>query len=191
MNKRILKVALAVGLAAAVTCLLYLVIINNLGENPFGKRKYMAIGIYGVFFAIAMFWYRDKHNNNELGFRQGLMLGLLMNVIATALFVAMTYSYLSSTEGGEQAIEKYKAESIVLLDAMKKNRDDLSDEDYQTTLTNIKGFNAPSLALQQVSFYHGFGVFLTFLFIFIFKTPTSSPPKVAPTEEKKGVKKRK
>lgn len=179
MNKRILKVAVSVGVSAAITCFIYLVLLNTLGENPFGKRKYMAIGIYGVFFAGAMWWYRDKLNKLILGFREGLILGLLMNVLSTAFYVALVYSYLSYTDGGKVAIDRFKSESEVLLSEMKSHRDDLSEEDYQTTLQNIRNFNAPSLALQQINFYHGFGVFHAFLFVFIFKThmrlPNSGP----------------
>ena len=169
MNKRLLKTAASVGLLAAIVCFLYLVILNAFGNNPFGQHKYMTIGIYGIFFALAMWWYRDKLNNYELRGRQGIILGLLMNVISTALYVSFIYLFLAYTDAGADAIKKYKEESLVLLENMKKDREDMTEDDYQTTLNNIENFNAPSLAVQQVSFYHGFGVFLTFLFLLIFK----------------------
>lgn len=188
MNKRILKTAVAVGALAAIACFIYLVLLSTFDQNPFGKHKYMAIGIYGMFFALAMWWYRDKLNNYELRGRQALILGLLMNVISTAIYVSLIYSYLSYSSGGEKAIAKYKSESIELLGKMKEAREDLSPEEYQSTLTNIQNFNAPSLAIQQVSFYHGFGVFLTFVFMLIFK---HNPYGGVPQKEEKAKKSKK
>ncbi|MGB0521637.1 MAG: DUF4199 domain-containing protein [Flammeovirgaceae bacterium] len=179
MNKRILKTAVAVGALAAVICFIYLLVLAGFGENPFGKHKYMTIGFYGIFFAVAMWWYRDKLNNYVLRGRQALILGLLMNVISTIFYVGLIYFYLANTTSGAKVVEQYKAESLVKLDEMKRvYSKELSQEEYEQTKENINNFNPPSLAVQQVSFYHGSGVFLTFVFMLIFKhNPEGARPK--------------
>lgn len=180
MNKRLLKTAVGVGALAAIACFIYLIVLHSIGQNPFGRHKYMAIGIYGVFFAVAMWWYRDKMNNYVLRGREGLILGLLMNVISTAIYVSLIYSFLSYTSAGTKVMTRYKAESMELLGKMKEANETLTSDEYQQTVENIQNFNPPSLAIQQVSFYHGFGVFLTFLFMFIFKhnpNPTATGSK--------------
>ena len=179
MNKRILKTAVAVGALAAIACFIYILVLSSVVDNPFGRYKYMTLGISGIFFALAMWYYRDKLNNYELRGRQALILGLLMNVISTALYISMMYSFLAYTSSGAKVVERYKTESFAKLEEMRAAyAEQLSEEEYQQTLDNIQNFNAPSLAVQQINFYHGSGVFLTFVFMLIFKhNPYAGVPK--------------
>lgn len=187
MNKRIFKTAVSIGALAAVVCFIYIIVLSSIVDNPFGRYKYMSLGIYGIFFAVAMWFYRDKLNNYELRGRQGIILGLVMNVISTAIYVSLLYSFLAYTTSGNKVVERFKTESLAKLTEMKTAYPDkLSDEEYQQTLDNIQHFNAPSLAVQQVNFYHGSGVFLTFVFLLIFKhNPNAGAPQKEDKKKKK------
>ncbi|MDW7690547.1 DUF4199 domain-containing protein [Flammeovirgaceae bacterium SG7u.111] len=168
MNKGIVQNATITGLLSALSVFIYLLLLHLLGQNPFGQYKFMYIGIYALIFALGLRHFRDKKNHNRLSATQGLGFGFIVTAVAAIACTLMVFGFLNSF--GQSAFDLYLKESIELLVASKDFIvEQLGEDAYLTTYDNLQKLTPSELALDHFTSMSLTGVFLTFLFMLIFK----------------------
>ena len=86
MFKNSLKISLIGGFLASTICLSYFILLDILSQNPFGKYKYLYIGIYGLSFVGTFKTFRDKYNNSILNPQEAILLGFFSKHYKLCLF---------------------------------------------------------------------------------------------------------
>jgi hypothetical protein len=176
-NKRLALTALAWGAAAALGAMAYIALLQALDLNPFGRYKYLVVALYAFFFAGALLTYRKRPDGSyRLRMREGIFLGFLLNVAATAGFCFLAYLFLAHTEAGAAGFARYKQELQALIDLAEQLRPgEIPAQELQATRDNVRNMAPEALAIDQFYFFHGFGVLLSLATSFIFR---HNPPKV-------------
>ncbi|MEM1134768.1 MAG: DUF4199 domain-containing protein [Bacteroidota bacterium] len=188
MRNPILKTAFFAGLAAGFACFLYLVFLYTVGANPFGRYKYIYLGLYAIFFATAFWYYRFKINSGHLSTGRAIGIGLLLNPIATSFYGFLLYGWMllpQSTviERHQKALEELQISNITFLETQMKAARELEDEEAFENLEEQKKdieaaykqmketpLSAGVLAVDQAFGLLITGFFLAFLVALIFKT---------------------
>ncbi len=170
MRESLLKVALLAGVLAAAACAVYFFLLDSLSLNPFGKHKYIYIGIYALFFAGAFKIFRDKYNNRLLRVHQAIILGFLLNIIAASFLGLFTYLYLSFSGKEGNTYQAYVRDSLSLLERTKEDfTAHYSQQQYEQIVNEIRNLSMEDLSLDQAIGMFLIGFVLTFLFMLIFK----------------------
>ncbi len=176
MNKTLLRTAAVCGLLAGMTCFAYLLGLHAGGLNPFGRYKYLYMAIYAVFFIAGMKYFRDR-NQGYMSGQQALAIGLVLNFVASLVYATNIYVFLSYTDAGKTALQRYVDESLRLMEEAREYiTENLSEANYNTTYENIQRMVPPEVALDQFIGMSMLGVFLTFVFLLLFKRSRPAPP---------------
>ena len=138
--------------------------------NPFGRYKYVYIGIYALPFIMGMWYFRDKKNSYRLSAQQGIMLGFILTLTAALAYAPMVYLFLAHTDLGKQIIEVHLAQSLTLLASTKADiLQRMGEETYQITRREIMALSPADLAIDSAIGLVITGMFHTLLFMMIFK----------------------
>ncbi len=199
-NKPWLRAALLTGLLAGLTCFLYVLVLWLLGVQPFGRFKYLYVGIYALFFVGGLWYYRMKLNRGELSSVRALAFGIALNLLATLVYGLLVFTLLASTgnrvlEQHTAALAKLQQDNIGYLQAQIAQALELKDleaaDNLQEQLDSMQGtyaefqktdITAGLLAMDQAMGLFMTGFFLTFLFMLLFRsrsensTPLKKPP---------------
>lgn len=185
MKNPIFKKGIVTGLAAGLTCFIYIYVLYLLGLNQFGRFKYMFIGIYAIFFVVGLWSFRQQFGGLE--WSRALGLGLLINFFGSLTYFIVLYAFMAGTPNN--AIERYESEMLLL---QKGNQEYLEHEmqkslelDDITTHNKLKEeldnlnkayetfknteWTPGIMAVDQTFGFAGIGLFLAFLFSLIFK----------------------
>jgi len=187
MKNPFLKAAVLFGVAAGVVCFLYLVILYAFGANPFGRYKYMYLGLYAAFFGGALWFFRFKLNNGMLTTGKALGIGLLLNVTASFVYGVLLYLWMlmpqfNVIERHQLALEELQKSNIAFIEQQMKTSEEMEDlqayENLEEQKQQIeeafykmqqKPLTAGVLAVDQTVGLLLVGVFLAFLTALIFK----------------------
>lgn len=169
-----LRVGLIAGVIAGVVCFAYLFMLHSLDLNPFGQYKSIYYGIYGAFFAPAMWYFRDKLNAYRLRAQQGIMIGFVLNAVASAVFGLTILLFLNTI--GQSALDLHIEQSLNLLQQSKEfveaageDVPQLSPVEYEKTYKSIQNLSPKELALDQMIWMFAVGIFHTLLFMLMMK----------------------
>lgn len=187
MENPFVKTAVIGGLAAGSFCFLYLLILSTLGENPFGRYKYMYLGLYAIFFGVALWYYRFKQNGGRLSTGRAIGIGLLLNFTASVLyglllFVWMLIPGMEVIDRHQKALEELEESNIAFIEEQMKTSRELKDEEaYENLKEQKEGVERAYAELQKSELTAGIlavdqsigllftGLFLTFLSALLFK----------------------
>ncbi|NME67639.1 DUF4199 family protein [Flammeovirga aprica] len=166
----VFQVGAIAGVIAAITIFGYSFLLYSIGENAFGRYKFLLFPIYGFFFAGAMTYFRLKKNNGKMAGHHGLLIGLTLNIVCYALYTTLIYLLLSTKEIGKAMLERHR---IDLIDLMVRGKDNIvegfGEEMYNQNLNDLKeGLEPFAVALDQYIILL-IGILLTFLFMLIIK----------------------
>ena len=188
MDKNILKIALLFGIAAGVACFLYLIMLYAFGANPFGRYKYIYLGLYAAFFGGALWFYRYKQKKETLSTGRAIGIGLLLNSFACLLYGFLLYVWMLMPSYGviqrhQGDLEELQRNNIAFIEKQMEASQKMEDleayenlaeqkKDIETTLESLKEkpLTAGVLAVDQTMGLLIAGVFLTFLTSLIFKS---------------------
>lgn len=169
----LIRIAVLTGLIAAIGVFAYIVLLHTLELNPFGRYKYPYIGLYGVFFVVGLYIFRQRHNRGYLRPQQGLLFGIVLNAVATLVYGAILLAFLQS-DWGATAVLRYQTELVALLEQGRAAlAQEIGKTSFEQSLAGVKAMTVRDLAIDQAFGLTLTGVFLTFLFMLIFK---NNPP---------------
>ncbi|MEH0158075.1 DUF4199 domain-containing protein [Limibacter armeniacum] len=177
MNKQLFTTGIVAGILAAIACFLYILVLHGLDLNPFGRYKYMYLGLYGVFFAGGMWYYRDRQNNYKLRAQGGIVLGFTLNIVASVVYMALLYGLMQYVDSNHGIISIYKQEAITVINDVKQMmQESLTPEKFKEQFEAfeqqykaVQNITPSELALDQSMGMFMAGTFLTFLFMLIMK----------------------
>ena len=187
MKNPFVRTAVFFGLAAGLTCFIYLVILYAFGANPFGRYKYMYLGLYAIFFGGALWYFRFKLNNGQLTTGKALGIGLLLNVTASLMYGILLYLWMlmpqfEVIERHQQALEELQKNNITYLEEQMEASQKMEDlQAYENLEEQKKDMEIAFEKMQQQPLTAGLlavdqtigllliGVFLAFLTALIFK----------------------
>lgn len=188
MKNPFIRTAILGGLAAGLTCFLYLVILYAFGANPFGRYKYMYLGLYAVFFGGALWFFRFKLNSGKLPTGKALGIGLMLNVTASLLYGILLYIWMlmpqfDVIDRHQKALEELQQNNIAYLEQQMEASQQMEDlqayenleeqkQDMEIAFKKMKEdpLTAGVLAVDQTIGLLLIGVFLAFLTALIFKS---------------------
>jgi len=167
MKQAIFRTAILAGLAGAVLCTLYLLLLYAFELNPFGRFKYVYFALYALAFVWGMRHFRDKLNQNRMRAQQGILLGFTLNAAASLTFGILIFAMLKAFPN---IIDLHMEQMFTLLEGSKEQViEQFGQEAYQTAYSELQKVNARDLALDQMFGMLMTGVLHTFLFMLIFK----------------------
>lgn len=170
MKNPLFRTAALAGLLAALACVLFLLGLYLFGQNPFGRFGYMYIGLYGLFFAAGMHWFRFRQNGGFLRAQQAILFGLVLNTVSSLLFAALLHTWLQWIDAEGAVMSLYKQD---LLSWLQGGRELLEQswgkEQYAQQLQGVQQLQVQTLIYDQAIRMPFFGVFLTLLFTLIYK----------------------
>jgi len=187
MRNPFVRTAVVFGLVAGFTCFLYLVILYAFGANPFGRYKYMYLGLYAAFFGGALWFFRFKLNNGKLTTGKALGIGLFLNVTASLFYGILIYIWMllpqfTVIERHQNALEELQKSNFAFLETQMKASQEMEDleayenleeqkKDMEDAFKRMKEqpLTAGLLAVDQTIGLLLIGVFLAFLTALIFK----------------------
>ncbi|MEN7546769.1 DUF4199 family protein [Rapidithrix thailandica] len=171
MNAKLIRCAVVTSFIAASACAIYIISLHEIFQlNPFGRFKYLYIGLYALFFAGGMMYFRDKLNQGMMSGQQGLGFGFVLNATASLLYGGILLLYLQAFDADQSALNVYLEESLALLENSKEHLvETLSQQDYDTTRQNLLALTPKQLAFDQLTGIFLVGMFHTFLFMLFFK----------------------
>jgi hypothetical protein len=182
------KVALLFGIAAGTACFFYLVLLYAFGANPFGRFKYIYLGLYAAFFGGALWYYRFRQNNGQLSTGRAIGLGLLLNISASTLYGLLLYFWmlipsLTVIERHQGDLEQLQLNNISFIQEQMKTSQKMEDlesyenlgdqkKDIEQALETLKQqpLTAGVLAVDQALGLIFTGTFLAFLTALMFKS---------------------
>ncbi|MBT31551.1 MAG: hypothetical protein CMO01_18000 [Thalassobius sp.] len=187
MKNPFVKTALIGGLAAGVFCFLYLLLLYVIGSNPFGRYKYIYLGLYAIFFGGALWYFRFKQNGGRLSMGRAIGIGLILNSTATLLYGLLLFIWMLIP--GTEVISRHKnalvelgKSNVTFIEEQMKVSKELNDEEayqnlqeqkkeVQEVFEDIKNteLTAGGLAVDQGIGLLFTGMFLTFLTAILFK----------------------
>ncbi len=145
-------------------------ILDQLGENPFGRYRYLYLPLYAISFIFTFKVFRDKYNQHKLRPQQGLLIGLLLTLVTSGIHSLMLGAYLQGSNQGESIVLKHKKASIDRLEkAAEQLQESIGKEEIEKVFSSLQKLSAQDIALDQGLSMLIWGIVLTFLFMLIFK----------------------
>lgn len=162
LDNKLVAVPLKYGLIGGVVVILLFLIFYFLNLNPLVNIKMVDIFILTIFILFALKEFRDRYNNRQLHFWQG-MTGGVINYLTIAITSAI-FILIMTVIIDPDMTTKYIESRIALLHENKQTLIDTMDEKtYIDTVAGVKGTTGFDLALDDFLKKSIIGLFLTII----------------------------
>ena len=147
----------------STSILAYIIVLDFLDLNAFGRYKYMYMGIAAFVYILAYRAFRQK-KKQKLRTQQGIVFGVFLNTFSSIIYIFILYIYMTLSFVRESNIyDKYVHELYLLLERDKEAYiKELGQEAYQNMLSSLEGINLLDIAFDQGIGMYILGFFLTF-----------------------------
>ncbi len=162
LNNKLVAVPLKYGMIGGVVVILLFLIFYFMNLDPLVNIKMVDIFILTVFILFALKEFRDRYNDRQLHFWQG-MTGGVINYLTIAVISAIFILIMTVIIDPEMTT-KYIESRIALLHENKQTLIDTMDEQtYIDTVAGVKGTTGFDLALDDFLKKSIIGLFLTII----------------------------
>ncbi len=168
LKNKLISIPLKYGLFGGIITIILFLIFYFLDLEPLVNIKIVDMVILAIFIFFALKDYRDRFNNRELHFWQGMTGGIISYMtlaVISALFI-MIMTVIIDPDLATNYIES----RIELLNENKETLVDTMDEDtYLEAIAGVKGTTGFDLALDDFLKKSFLGLFLTIIIAIILR----------------------
>jgi len=158
----LVRTALLAGIMTGAGCFIFSVLIYAVGMNPLMQHKFLFLPLYGIGMILAMRYYRINFGDGLMPTWKGIVIGLIINLMASALYAVMLYMLLSRIDDG--MLKLYQQTAIVFFE---NNREEMiknsSKEQFEAMRRNIDLMTPGAVAFDEWISKSMFGLILSVL----------------------------
>lgn len=155
------------GLSGGVLCLLAFWAFYGMGLDPIDYTLFFACLIAPVFVFVGIKDFRDRRQDGELIFAQGMTIGFVIYALFGLIVALGVLLFLQLSPG---IFEDYKMEKISWLEGQEEYMtENLGDETYQLTLTDTSMMSKGDVALDMFLKIFMLELFFTIIISIILK----------------------
>jgi Ca2+/H+ antiporter len=123
--------------------------LYHIGLKPLGKQAFLFLPVYAACMMLILTWYRNYRNGGILQGSQAIVMGLLINLIASLVYASSLYLFMRFVN--DNILQEHHADLLKFLDDNKENFiKDSGKETYQRNYDSIKEITPANIALDTI-----------------------------------------